>query len=126
MLYGALAFIMLVLLAALVRTPNTIHTTRPSLRAPSALRGGSSGATMTIPGEARTPPKHCNLLRARLIGFSHRVGASASQTPAFRFAPSRCPNPLSGPTPHGLRIIPGDEGAGGRLIPLIGVGLCRA
>jgi hypothetical protein len=46
------------------------------LRPPSTLRGGSIGVTMTVPGGTRTPPEHCNFLRARPTGFSHRVGAS--------------------------------------------------
>jgi hypothetical protein len=47
---------------------------RLSLCALSVLHRVVGGATMTTPGEACTPPKHCNLLRARLIGFYHRVG----------------------------------------------------
>jgi hypothetical protein len=42
--------------------------------APSALRGTSGGATMTTPGEAGTPTRHSNLLRARPTGFYHGVG----------------------------------------------------
>ena len=32
---------------------------------------------MTVPGGTRTPPEHCNFLRARRTGYSHRVGVSS-------------------------------------------------
>jgi hypothetical protein len=54
--FRAPAFIMLVLLAASFFTH--YHPTRPSLRALSALRGTSGGATMTSPGGAGTSREH--------------------------------------------------------------------
>jgi hypothetical protein len=41
------------------------------------------------------------------------IGSELSRygAPALRFAPSRCPKPLSGPTARNLPIIPGDEGS---------------
>jgi hypothetical protein len=74
-LYGAPAFIMLVLLAALYWGTGSSSTNAAFTLRPSALRGTSDGASMTTPGGAGTPPKHCNLLRARRAGFHHRVGA---------------------------------------------------
>src|SRR5215211_3127396 len=52
---------------------------RPSLCAPSALRGAVGGASMTTPGGAGTTlrPHVCRkATRARRTGFYHRVGAS--------------------------------------------------
>jgi hypothetical protein len=82
-LYGAPAFIMLVLLAALYWGTGSSSTNAAFTLRPSALRGTSDGASMTTPGGAGTPPKHCNLLRVRRTGFSHRVGASTSQATAL-------------------------------------------
>ena len=42
---------------------------------------------MTVPGGTRTPQEHCNFLRARHTGFSHRVGVSSVYlAPTLRFA----------------------------------------
>jgi hypothetical protein len=58
-----------------------------------ALRGTSGGATMTTPGGTRTPRKACQQSpRARLTGFSHRVGAPTP--PRVRGSDSSlCPAP---------------------------------
>jgi hypothetical protein len=82
-LLGAPAFILS--LAALFWNPSLA---RPSLCAPSALRGTSGGETMTTPGGAGTLCKPTdNFLRARRIGFYHGVGAPTS-------GPSICPSPM--------------------------------
>ena len=54
--------------------PYRSSTTRPSLCAPSALRG-TSGDTMTTPGGACTGGRLQPSPRARHTGFYHRVGA---------------------------------------------------
>src|SRR5215212_9715691 len=54
-LYGALASIMLVLLAALYWGTGSSSTNAAFTLRPSALRGTSDGASMTTPGGAGTP-----------------------------------------------------------------------
>jgi hypothetical protein len=71
--------------------------------APSALRGTSGGARMTIPGGAITSP------RARRTGFYHGVGAPNRQG-SGPFAPSRCPKPHCQTVLFSRRIIPADMG----------------
>jgi hypothetical protein len=64
-------------------------------------------------GRAQRYGTRGHIFRARLTGFYHRVGAPTTpmcRAPALRFAPPRCPKPLSGPTPRSLRTIPDDEG----------------
>src|SRR5215213_10649495 len=69
-----LAFITRVLLAALFCLA-PVRQRGLSLCAISALRGTVGGATMTTLGGAGTLWTNLYLPRARLIGFSHRVGA---------------------------------------------------
>src|SRR5215208_4437905 len=107
---GPYTFIMAMLLAALFYLPWLLNAAF-ALRLP-ALHGTSGGATMTTAGGAGTPTRHSNLLRARLTGFYHGVGAPtllslrgtglytvlgralwASTRRGLRFAPSRCPKP---------------------------------
>ena len=62
---------------------------RPSLCALEALRGTSSGATMTTPvGRAHSGKHLCNFPRARRTGFSHTAGALTSRGSG----PSLCPS----------------------------------
>src|SRR5215213_4750691 len=70
---GPYTFIMAMLLAALFYLPWLLNAAF-ALRLP-ALHGTSGGATMTTAGGAGTPTRHSNLLRARLTGFYHGVGA---------------------------------------------------
>jgi hypothetical protein len=96
-LYGALAFIMLLLLAALYWGTGSSSTNAAFTLRPSALRGTSDGASMSTPGGAGTLPPLDNILEL-LQGSAHRLlswGRSflVYLVPALRFAPSRCPNP---------------------------------
>ena len=86
-------------------------TTRPSLCAPSALRGGSSGASMTIPGGVGTHAmsRSANRPRARRTGSYHGVGAPTRLplgAPTLRFVPSLCPKPSLALTPAVLALCP--------------------
>jgi hypothetical protein len=75
---------------------------RPSLCALEALRGTSSGATMTTPvGRAHSGKHLCNFPRARRTGFSHTAGAlyfTGLRPFALPFAEGRAPN-LRSPFP---------------------------
>jgi len=81
--------------------PPALRSTPPRCPKPSpccvgpVLRGTSGGATMTIPGGTGTyPMRKRSFLRARRIGFSHRVGVFS----LLFSGPSLCPSPmLQGP-----------------------------
>ena len=59
-----------------VVTHFSTHTTRPSLYAPTTLRGTVGSATMSIPGAAGTSPRNYHPSQcARRTGFYRGVGA---------------------------------------------------
>ena len=72
MLYGALASIMLVLLAALYWGTGSSSTNAAFTLRPSALRGTPDDATMSTPGGASTLPPLDNILEL-LQGSAHRL-----------------------------------------------------
>jgi hypothetical protein len=110
---GAPAFIMLVFWAALYWA---IILHQRGLRfAPSLRCAGPRVVRSCLPpvGRAHRYVTHaCDLPVLGPAGFSHRVGAPTGppRSSDSSLCPARCPNPLSGPTPRSLRIIPGDEG----------------
>ena len=100
--YGALAFIMLALLAALFLTSDYFYNAAFALRLP-ALHGTSDGATMLAPGGAGTTPRTVfdNSFVLGATGFYHRVGATTSQASTLRFASSLPGSGLSVTMPGG-------------------------
>ena len=71
---------------------------------PSALRGTSGGASMTIPGGAGTPRKAH--LQLPVLGASASLIGSELQPPALSSAPPRCPKSSSTAFLADGRIIP--------------------
>jgi hypothetical protein len=82
----------------------------------SFKRCAGSSVVRTYLSPVGRAPTLCASVASSVLGASASIKGSELPrhprygAPALRFAPPRCPKPLSGPTPRSLRTIPDDEG----------------